>query len=418
MALMAKNEKLALLGGEPVRIAPWPKWPQFSEQEVAEVGAVLRDGRLTSLTGPKVREFEEKYAAAFGSRYALATCNGVTAIHLALAALGIGPGDEVLVPAHTFIGSAIPVLMANAIPVFVDVELDSFNIDPRKIEEAITDRTKAILPVHLNGLAADLDAILALAGRHELPVIEDACQAHGGRYKGRLTGTIGRIGCFSFFEDKVITTGEGGMLITDDGPLYEKARALRSYGEEPVTDIGERKYEHTALGFNYRMGALNAALGIRQLDRLEEMVAKRNRNARYLRERLAEVPGIVPPREAPGCLHAYYKFVCRIDRSLLDVEALTAVEAIKAEGVAATPRYPKPLPLQKVFREKLGYGGTDCPYGCRYYGREPAFLQGSWPVAERIGQEAFVLLVHPSIEEADLADAARAVKKVAAHYRK
>ena len=412
------SEKLAMLGGRPVRTAPWPKWPLFTEQDVEDVGAVLRDGRLTSITGPKVKEFEEAFAAKFEARYALATCNGVTAIHLALAALGIGPGDEVIVPAHTFIGTAVPVLMANAIPVFVDVELDTFNIDAGQIEAAITDRTKAIVPVHLNGLAADMDAIMSLARKHKLFVMEDACQSHGGLYKGRVTGTMGQIGCFSFFEDKVITTGEGGMLITDDPQLYEKARCLRSYGEELVTSIGERKYEHVALGFNYRMGALNAALGLNQLARLEDMVEKRNRNARYLREQLQGAAGILPPKEVPGCRHAYYKFVCRIDREVLDVDALTAVEAIKAEGVAATPRYPTPLPLQKVFREKIGYGGTDCPYSCHMYGREPAFLKGSWPVAERIGREAFVLLVHPSIEEPDLDDAAQAVRKLAAHYRK
>jgi len=146
-------------------------------------------------------------------------------------------------------------------------------------------------------------------------------------------------------------------------------------------------------------------------------VEKRNRNAAYLRERLAGVEGIITPKEVSGCRHAYYKFVCRIDRSVLNVDALAAVEAIKAEGVPATPRYPRPLPLQKAFRERLGYGGTDCPYGCSRYGREPAFLTGSWPVAERIGAEAFVLLVHPSIEEKDLDDAVRAVRKVAAHFR-
>ncbi len=418
MALMASTEKLAMLGGRPVRATPWPKWPLFSEQDVAEVGAVLRDGRLTSITGPKVQEFEQAFASKFGARHALATCNGVTALHLALAALGVGPGDEVIVPAHTFIGTAIPVLMANAVPVFVDVSLETFNIDPAKIEAAITERTKALLPVHLNGLAADLDAILALAEKHGLPVIEDACQAHGGTYKGRTLGTLGRIGAFSFFEDKVITTGEGGMLITDDPALHEQARSLRSYGEAPVASLGERKYEHVALGFNYRMGALNAAVGLGQLPRLEAMVEKRNRNAAYLRRGLEGVAGILPPKELPGCRHAYYKFVCRIDRERLDLDGPTAAEAIKAEGVAATPRYPTPLPLQKVFREKIGYGGTDCPYGCRRYDREPAFLRGSWPLAERIGKEAFVLLVHPSIEEPDLEDAVRAVRKVAAHYRR
>jgi perosamine synthetase len=412
------SEKLALLGGTSVRTAPWPRWPLFTEKDIADVSAILNDGRLTAITGPTVKSFEEKFAAKFGVKYALATCNGVTAIHLALAALGIGPGDEVIIPAHTFIGTAIPVLMANAIPVFVDVDIDMFNIDVGKIEAAITDRTKAIVPVHLNGLAAEMGTILALARKHKLFVVEDACQSHGGTYKGRLTGTLGEIGCFSFFEDKVITTGEGGMLITDDPQLYENGRCFRSYGEELVTTIGERKYEHVALGFNYRMGAMNAALGINQLDRLEEMVDKRNRNAVYLREHLAGLEGIIPPKEVPGCLHAYYKFVCRIDRSVLDVDALGIVEAIKAEGVAATPRYPRPLPLQKVFREKLGYGGTDCPYSCHMYGREPAFLTGSWPVARRVGEEAFVLLVHPSIEENDLDDAARAVRKVAAHYRR
>jgi perosamine synthetase len=415
---MSHNAKLAMLGGSPVRTAPWPRWPQFSEPEIAALGAVLRDGRLTALTGPTVREFEQAFAAAFGARHAVATCNGVTALHLALAALGVGPGDEVIVPAHTFIGTAIPVLMANAVPVFVDVRLDTFNMDPALLEAAITERTRAIVPVHLNGLAADLQAILALADRHRLPVVEDACQAHGGRYHGRTLGTLGRIGAFSFFEDKVMTTGEGGMLITDEEALFERARRLRSYGEEQVTDIGQRRYEHLELGFNYRMSALNAAVGLGQLPRLEAMVDRRNRNAAFLRERLAEAPGILPPQELPGCRHAWYKFVCRIDREVLALDALTAVEALKAEGVPATPRYPTPLPLQKVFRERIGYGGTDCPYGCRRYGREPAFLSGSWPVAERIGREAFVLLVHPSIEEPDLEDAARAVGKVAEHFRK
>jgi len=411
------SEKIALEGGSPIRTEPWPKWPLFTDEDISDVSAILRDGRMTAITGPTVKAFEDKFADRFGAAYGLSTCNGVTAIHLALAAVGVGPGDEVIVPAHTFIGSAIPVLMANAVPVFVDVELETFNIDVSKIEAAITDRTKAIIPVHLNGLAADMDEILALAKKHELFVIEDACQSHGGLYKGRITGTLGDIGCFSFFEDKVITTGEGGMLITDSEELYDRARCFRSYGEELVTDIGERKYEHVALGFNYRMGALNAAIGINQLDRLEEMVEKRNSNASYLRERLSNVDGIIPPKELPHCRHAYYKFVCRIDRSVLKVDVLTLIEAIKAEGVAATPRYPRPLPLQKVFREKLGYGGTECPYCCHLYDRKPAFLDGSWPVAEQVGEEAFVLLVHPSIEESDLDDAVRAVEKTAARYR-
>jgi perosamine synthetase len=411
------SAQIALKGGKPVRTTPWPKWPVFTDKDKTDLAALLDDGRMTSITGPKVREFEEKYAAAFGARHALATCNGVTAIHLALAALEIGPGDEVIVPAHTFIGTSIPVLMANAIPVFVDISPDSFNIDPSKIEAAITPRTRAIVPVHLNGLPAEMAEITAIARRRGLAVVEDACQAHGAFYKGTRVGTLGDVSCFSFFEDKVLTTGEGGMIVTNDERLYDLARSIRSYGEEFVADIGDRKYEHLRLGFNYRMGALPAVLGINQLDRLDQMVAKRNTNARYLRERLAKVPGITPPKDFPDRLSAFYKFVCRIDTAVIRTDVLTFIEAIKAEGVPATPRYPKPLPLQKVYREKLGYGKTHCPYDCDKYGQDIDYAKGSWPEAERVGREAFVLLVHPSEEERDLADAVAAVEKVAAFYR-
>jgi perosamine synthetase len=411
------SAQIALKGGKPVRTTPWPNWPVFTDKDKADLAALLDDGRMTSITGPKVREFEEKYAAAFGARHALATCNGVTAIHLALAALEIGPGDEVIVPAHTFIGTSIPVLMANAIPVFVDISPDSFNIDPSKIEAAITPRTRAIVPVHLNGLPAEMAEITAIARRRGLAVVEDACQAHGAFYKGTRVGTLGDVSCFSFFEDKVLTTGEGGMIVTNDERLYDLARSIRSYGEEFVADIGDRKYEHLRLGFNYRMGALPAVLGINQLDRLDAMVAKRNTNARYLRERLAKVPGITPPKDFPDRLSAFYKFVCRIDTAVIRTDVLTFIEAIKAEGVPATPRYPKPLPLQKVYREKLGYGKTHCPYDCDKYGQDIDYAKGSWPEAERVGREAFVLLVHPSEEERDLADAVAAVEKVAAFYR-
>jgi perosamine synthetase len=200
--------------------------------------------------------------------------------------------------------------------------------------------------------------------------------------------------------------------------LYDLARCIRSYGEELVTNIGDRKYEHMRLGFNYRMGALPAALGINQLDRLDAMVERRNANARYLREHLIRVPGITAPKDFPDRLSAFYKFVCRIDTSVVRTDVLNFIEAIKAEGVPATPRYPRPLPLQKVYREKLGYGRTHCPYDCDKYGQDIDYRAGSWPEAERVGIEAFVLLVHPSEEERDLADAVAAVEKVASFYSK
>jgi len=409
-------EELAINRGNPVRVKPFPKWPIFTEKDKKDLIAVLDDGRLTAITGPKVKEFEDKYASIFESKYALATCNGVAAIHLALAALNVGPGDEVIVPAHTFIGTAIPVLMQNAIPVFVDIDAETFNINPAKIEEAITSRTKVIMPVHLNGLPAEMDEIQKIANKHNVKVVADACQAHGAKYKNKLVGTIGDIACFSFFEDKVLTAGEGGILLTNNEEYFEIARCTRSYGEEVIKDITERKYESIRLGFNYRMGYLNAALGINQLDRMEEMIEKRRKNAAYLREKLSTVSGIIPPKDLNYVKHVYYKFVCKIDPNIIKTDLLTFINSVKAEGVPITPRYPLPLPLQKIFKEKSGYGKTHCPYDCDKYGLEPAFTHGHWPEAEGIGQEAFVLLVHPTINEEDLDDVVAAVSKVAKAY--
>jgi len=409
-------EELAINRGNPVRVKPFPKWPIFTEKDKEDLVAVLDDGRLTAITGPKVKEFEDKYASVFESKYALATCNGVTAIHLALVALNVGPGDEVIVPAHTFIGTAIPVLMQNAIPVFVDINPETFNINPAKIEEAITSRTKVIMPVHLNGLPAEMDEIKKIANKHNVKVVEDACQAHGAKYKNKLVGTIGDIACFSFFEDKVLTTGEGGILLTNNEEYFEIARSARSYGEAVSKDIAERKYETMGLGFNYRMGSLNAALGINQLDRMEEMTEKRRKNAANLREKLSTVSGIIPPKDLNYVKHVYYKFVCKIDPNIIKTDLLTFINSVKAEGVPITPRYPLPLPLQKIFKEKSGYGKTHCPYDCDKYGLEPAFTHGHWLEAERVGKEAFVLLVHPTINEEDLDDVVAAVSKVAKAY--
>ena len=409
-------KELAIKGGNPVRVKPFPKWPIFTEKDKKDLVAVLDDGCLTGITGPKVKEFEDKYASVFKSKYALAICNGVTAIHLALAALNVGPGDEVIVPAHTFIGTVIPVLMQNAIPVFVDIDPETFNINPTKIKEAITSRTKVIIPVHLNGLPAEMYEIKKIANKQNLKVVEDACQAHGAKYEDKLIGTLGDIACFSFFEDKVLTTGEGGVLLTNNEEYFEIARCARSYGEEVIKDITERKYESIRLGFNYRMGALNAALGINQLDRMEEMIEKRRKNAKCLREKLSTISGIVPPKDLDYVKHVYYKFVCKIDSNIIKTDLLTFIDSVRAEGVPITPRYPLPLPLQQIFKEKSGYGKTHCPYDCDGYGLEPAFTHGHWPEAERIGKEAFVLLVHPTINEEDLDDVVASVSKVAKAY--
>ncbi len=408
---------IALYGAEPVRTKPWPKWPLFTQQDKDDLAAVLDDGGMTAITGPIVKQFEDSFAEKFGAKYALACTNGISSLHLALASMGVGVGDEVIVPAHTFIGSAIPIVMANAIPVFADIDAETFNIDSAALKKAITPRTKAVVVVHLNGLPAPMDEIMAIAQEYGLKVLEDACQAHGAYYKGKAAGTIGDAGCFSFFEDKVMTTGEGGMLITDSYEIYEKARCMRSCGEPTSQKIGERKYEHTMLGYNYRMSSLQAALGINQLKRLDDMVEKRNRNAAYLREALKDIKGINVPKEYDGVKNAYYKFVCKIDPTLFKTDLLTFVDAVKAEGIMCTPRYPKPLPLQEVYQNKHGYEGEGCcPFDCPKYKGSIDYSNESWPNAQKVGEEAFVLTVHPSIEKADLDDTIAAVEKTVEYF--
>ncbi len=397
--------ELAIRGGPKVRERPFPPWPVLGEEDVAAVAAVLRSGHLTQLTGGTVAAFEEAFAAWHGAKHCVATSSGTTAIHVALAALDIGPGDEVIVPAHTFIASATPVLHQRATPVFADVDPQTYCISPESAAERVTERTKAIVAVHLNGHAADLDALLALAAPRGIAIIEDAAQAHGALCKGRKVGTIGQAGCFSFWEDKIMTTGgEGGAVITDDDALAERMRRIRHHGEGPYP--GQRQYLHQELGYNYRLTSLQAATGLVQLRRLDEYLEARRRNAAYLWGRLGEMAapfgrlraGVEPPFVAPYALHSYYKYICRLRPDAVSVDIGEFVRAVAAEGVPVSRRYPTPLPQQPVFRD-AGFGGAPCP------------------VAERLAGELFALLVHPTVTTADLDDVVRALGKVARAYR-
>lgn len=390
--------QLAVEGGEPVRRAPFPCWPVLHEEDVAAAAEVLRSGRLTSLTGGVVAEFEAEFARYHGVRHALATSSGTTAIHLALAAADVGPSDEVIVPAHTFIASATPVMHQGATPVFADVDTDTFNLLPSAVEAAVTPRTKAIIAVHLNGHPAPMDELTAVAKRHRLALIEDAAQAHGALYRGRKVGTIGRMGCFSFWEDKIITSGgEGGAVITDDDTLAQRLARLRSHGEGPLE--GERRYYHLELGYNYRLAAVQAAVGLAQLHRLDEYLEARRHNAAYLSERLRALPEVQPPLVAEGCVHSYYKYICKLRTDLITVSIDRFVAAVAGEGVPCSRRYPTPLPQQPVFRN-AGYG------------------RGSYPNAEALAGQLFLLQVHPTVQQRDLDDMVASIEKVAAAYRK
>ena len=339
--------------------------PLMGEEEKEAILAVLESGMLAQ--GPKVKEFERAFADMCGMRHAVATSSGTTALHLALLAHGIGPGDEVVTSPFTFISSANSILFVGAQPVFVDIDESSYNIDPSLIEAKITPRTKALMPVHLFGNPCDMEAIMAIAARHRLIVIEDAAQAHGASINGKKVGSFGT-GCFSFYPTKNITTAEGGMVTSDDDQVAERVRLLRSHGMK-------KRYYHNFLGYNFRMTDLQAALGLAQLAKLESFNEKRIANARYLTEHLRDV--IIVPQVRDGYRHVFHQYTIRVkgDRDQI-------VEQLRERGVGTGIYYPLPVHKQPVYQE-LGYTGR-------------------LPVAEEMSREVLSLPVHPALSQADL----------------
>jgi perosamine synthetase len=338
-----------------------------------------------------------------------------------LAALGIGPGDEVINTPHCFIGTATPVVHSAAVPIFADIESRTYNIDPLTIPPRITPQTRAIIPVHLNGCPADMDHIMEIAREYKLHVIEDAAQAHGALYKGQMVGTIGDFGCFSFWEDKIITTGgEGGMIITNDSDLAKRAKKFHHHGEDRQDGSyyqGERLYFHDSLGYNYRMTEIQGAIGTVQLQKLDQYIAARRKNSHYLSQLLSDVEGIIPPFEPADVMHVFYKYIIRLDQEILDISAEEFVKVLSAEGVPCSRRYPTPLHQQPVFVEKRGFGNTSAPFTPPWHLNEVQYGSGS-PVAEILPKELVRLLMRPTFTDRDIEDVAWGVKKVAAAYRR
>jgi perosamine synthetase len=345
--------------------------PLLGEEEFEAVREVLASGYIVQ--GPKVAAFEEAFAEVCGVQHAVATSSGTTALQIALLAHGIGPDDEVITTPFTFVASASSILFTGARPVFVDIEEDTFNIDPARIEKKITPRTKAMMPVHLYGHPCDVDAILEIAERHGLVVVEDAAQAVGAEYHGRRAGSFGT-GCFSLYATKNITTAEGGMITTDDPEIADRARLLRSHGSR-------QRYYHESLGYNFRMTDIQAAIGLVQIQKLEQYTAARQNNAAYLTQHLR---GVVTPVVREGCRHVFHQYTVRIPEGRDE-----AVEHLKAAGVGVGIFYPLPLHRQKLLLD-LGY-------------------DDSLPVSEKLAQEALSLPVHPALSRADLEHIVEAV---------
>ncbi len=400
--------KLAVNGGEEIRTKVFPTWPVHDQREKKALNEVLESGNWWY--GEKVKEFEEKFAAYQDARYGITTTNGTAALEIALIAAGVGAGDEVIVPPYTFVATATAVLKVNAIPVFADIQPDTFNIDPQRIRETITDKTKAIVPVHFAGLPADMDEISAIARQHHLTVIEDAAHAWGSKWKDRGVGAIGDLGGFSFQMSKNITAGEGGIILTNSEELADTCRSYSNCGR------GKDKpwYEHYLLGGNYRMTEFQAAILLAQLTRLDDQVTRRQENARKLDQALSEFPGIEPLKNDPRVPRRSYHLYCfrYLAEQLPGVPRDRFIEALNAEGIPCTGGYPHPLYKNPLFQRK-GSGPKFCPLSCPYYGKTVNYSQIYCPVTEKICEEA-VWLTHSLLlgTEEDTNDITTAIHKI------
>ncbi len=360
--------------------------PFLGEEELDNVIEAVRSGWISS-QGNFILEFERRFAAYCGARHAVATANGTVALHLALKALGLGQGDEVLVPALTFIASANAVTYCSARPVFVDSHPDYWCMDPARIEESITKRTKAIMPVHLYGHPCDMNAILDIARRHKLYVIEDAAEAHGALYEGRRVGSFGDINCFSFYANKIITTGEGGMCLTDDEELASRMRILRDHGMNP-----RRRYWHDVVGFNYRMTNLQAAIGVAQVDKLDRLIGRRRQLAEWYSDALRELAAqwlITLSPEMPWAKSIYWMYSILLEDGI-GISRDDLIKALSEKGIETRPLF-YPLHLMPPYQDS-----------------------GRFPVAEHIGLNGINLPSSHRVSVEQVAQIAKAITEVCA----
>jgi len=399
--------QLAVNGGAKIRTKPFPGWPVFDDREVKALEEACRSGHWGCLSGSKVSEFEKKFAAFQDAEYGVCVPNGTAALEVALRAVGVKAGDEVIVPPYTFIASASSVLMVGGIPVFSDIDPETYNLDPLKLEAAITDRTRAIMAVHIGGGPADMDGIMAVAKKHGLKVVEDAAQAHGAAWTGRRIGAIGDAGTFSFQSSKNLSAGEGGIVLTSDPKVYAAAWSLHNCGRVPEG----RWYEHRILGWNMRMTEFQGAILLAQMERLEEQIKTREENALYLDGPLSQIEGIRPLKRDPRVTtHAYHLYIFRYDpKGFKGLPRAKFLQALSAEGIPCSSGY---VPL---YKEQLFYvepGG--CPIGCSFYGREMDYSKVCCPVTENACANEAVWFGQSMLlgRKEDMDDIARAVRKV------
>jgi perosamine synthetase len=382
-------EKLAIKGGKPAseKMIPIAR-PVFSEKTIEDVSKVLRSGYIRQ--GPKTKEFEEKFRKKVGAEYAYAVSNGTAALHVSYLSI-LKPRDEVIVPAFTFFATASTVIYANGKPVFADIDPKTFLIDPEDAKEKITKRTKAIAPVHLFGNAANMSALCELAEDHELAIVNDSAQAHGTEIDGKDIGSFETVNCYSFYPSKSMTTGEGGMVTTNDRKLHELGCLIRSHGDNA-------RYHHVVLGLNYRMTDIAAVIGLNQLQELDHFLECRRRCGRIIREGIGEIDGLHPQKIGKGVNHSYSYFTLVMDLERFSCTRDEFIDALKAENIDCAVHYPIPLTKQPAIKKLMK------PEPC--------------PISEEISERIFSLPIHPYLSDKNLNEIREGVEKVATYFHR
>ncbi|MGE5294275.1 MAG: DegT/DnrJ/EryC1/StrS family aminotransferase [Solirubrobacterales bacterium] len=421
------TEKLAIEGGPKAVTNKLARWPQFDENAIQAVEQVLRSGKVNYWTGPKGMEFEKKFAAWQGSRFAISTSSGTSALHVALTALGIGPGDEVIVPSYTFIASSFSIVQAGAIPRFADVNLDDHCISVASAEKLINKRTRAIMPVHLYGNVCDMDSILAFAKRHALFVVEDNAEAFGGAYKGRKTGTLGHIAACSFCQNKTFTTGgEGGMVTTDDEDLAWNARSFRDHGY----DVKERlhlleleqklPYIHNMVGWNYRMTEMQSAIGLAELERMDTWnMPARRRNARIIMDAVRDLPQIkYLPVDTEDRQNGWYVMAFSLDIENMNCDIGKFVAAAGAEGAPCWRVFWPQCHTEKAYTQHHAFGRSGFPFTSKEYTdpRSADYSKVEVPHAIWHQGHTFTCFAFPTFTEDDCRQIGAALRKVIRAY--
>lgn len=409
-------EKLAIHGGTPVKTTPYGTAKRFGKRELEYLEQALEQNTLFYWKGSFAKRLCEKFSEIYGVKHCAVTSSGTSAIHTALGAVGVQPGDEVITAPITDMGSVIGILYQNAVPVFADLDPNSYNMTAETVAAKITDKTRAVVVVHLAGNAAEVDKIVEVCHAKGIYVIEDCAQSYCCEYKGKYVGTYGDIGCFSLNDFKHISAGDGGMVIMNDDELYHKAvmfadKNYNRFGADVV-----RNSPHVAP--NYRMSELVAAVGLAQVEKVEEICRKRNAYGDALTAGIKDLPGIYVPKVHPECKSSYWFYLIRVDEKELGCTREQFVEALRAEGVQASPGYIAQCVYEMdMFTNKTAYGEMHCPFSCPFYGREIEYKTGLCPEAENILKTCIRLECKEYFTEQDLAETIAGIKKVSAYFQ-